>query len=73
MADPFSLSISLQNARLALDALKFYQRMSGDFTASSFITSLQASIVSNNVPVTPIAGYASVMAQSAVGVAGSAD
>lgn len=73
MADPFSLSISLQNAKLALDSMKAYQRQSGDFTASAFITSLQASIISNNVPVAPIAGYASVVAQSAVGVAGSAD
>lgn len=74
MADPFSISISLQNAKLALDAMKFYQRMTGDFTASTFITSLQASIVSNNtVEGNVIPGYASVLAQSATGVAGAKD
>lgn len=71
MSDPFSLSISLQQAKCALDAMKAYQRMSNDLTMATFITSLQAQIVSNNTANVTIAGYASAIAQSAVGVAGS--
>lgn len=72
MADPFSISISLQQAKCALDAMKFYQRMTNDLTMDVFITSLQAQIVSNNPVGNTISGYSSVLAQSATGVTGSA-
>lgn len=72
MADPFSLSISLQQAKCALDSMKFYQRMTNDLSMSAFITSLQASLNSNIGTTAPV-GYSSAPAQSAVGVTGSAN
>lgn len=71
MSDPVSVSISLANMHGTLQCLKFYQRMSGDTTLSSFITSLQ-STYNSNIATTPTApGMASIPAQSADGLTGS--
>lgn len=73
MADPVTgLSFSLQQLKLMLDAMKFYERMTNDLSASALIVSVQATIVANIAATQTLAGYSSVLAQSATGVVGSA-
>lgn len=72
MADPVSVSLTLQQLKCLLDSAKFYQRTTNDLTMSATITSLQATLTANVTPGSPPAGYASVLAQSATGVMGSA-
>lgn len=74
MADPVTgLSFSLQQLKLMLDAMKAYERMTNDLSASATITSVQATLAANVTAGSPPAGYASVLAQSATGVTGSSN
>lgn len=71
MADPVTgLTFTLAQLKVMLDAMKFYQRMTNDLTAQATITSVQATIVANMTAGVPVAGYSSVLAQSATGVTG---
>lgn len=63
MADPVSISTSLQNLKCQIQAMQFYQQITNDLTAQTWIASLETTLAANEGS-TPPAGYASALAQS---------
>ena len=63
MSDPVSISTTLQNLKLQIQAMAFYQQMTGDQTAAAWITTSEATLASNE-GTTPPQGYKSVLADS---------
>lgn len=67
MADPVSVSFTLQNLECLIQTAQFYQQISADMTNSPLIASLQAIVAANVGSGAAPAGLPSVDAQSAVG------
>lgn len=65
MADPVSISFSLQNLKSTIQALRFYQQESGDATNAALITSLTSTYTTNENTAAPAVGLPSALAQSA--------
>lgn len=63
MADPVNISTSLQNLKCQIQALTYYQQLTNDLTAQTWIATLESTLASNE-GATPPAGYASVLGQS---------
>lgn len=63
MADPVSISFSLQNLKCVVQCLKAYQQVTDDATNTALIASLSATLTANETATPPV-GMASALAQS---------
>lgn len=63
MADPVSISTTLQNLKCQIQAMAFYQQQTGDLSAAAWITSMEATLAANEA-ATPPAGYPSALGNS---------
>ena len=63
MADPVSISFSLQNLKCTIQCLKAYQQVTDDATNAALITSLTSTLVANETATPPV-GMPSALAQS---------
>ena len=64
MSDPVSISTTLQNLKLQIQAMQFYQQQSGDQTAAAWLATSKATLASNETAGSPPAGYPSALANS---------
>jgi hypothetical protein len=67
MADPVSVSMSLQNMKATIQALQGYQQATSDPTLSAFIATLKTTLAANEVAGAPPVGLTSALGQSAAG------
>jgi hypothetical protein len=64
MADPVSISTSLQNLTCQIQAMQFYRQQTNDTTADSWLATLKSTLASNITSTDQPQGYASALAQS---------
>lgn len=67
MADPVSISFSLQQLKCTIQCLRFYQQETADATNAALIASLTSTYQTNENTAAPAVGMPSANAQSASG------